>query len=159
MLKQARGLHGESLMLCARFARSIPAALAVALACVAHAQVDYRDADVHLKDIIGMRVQSASGEALGVIKDLVFDPRTGRIVYIAVEQPQQGATMSRYPVDVLVAGRPGEVVVDESLVSSSAGASARAGQLQTHGFSFANAERGRDDPVVDLLEGKLRVVP
>ena len=153
---------GESQMLYARFARSIqPVALAVALAlpCAAHAQVDYRDADLRLQDILGMRVRSVSGEALGMIKDLVFDRMTGRIVYIAVEQPHRGGMLSRYPVDALVAGGPREVVVDDSLVSSSAGASAVAGPLQTNGFSFASAERGRDDPVVDLLEGKLRVLP
>jgi sporulation protein YlmC with PRC-barrel domain len=149
-------------MLYARFARSIqPGALALALAlpCAAHAQVDYRDADLRLQDIIGMRVRSLSGEALGLIKDLVFDRMTGRIVYIAVEQPHPGGMLSRYPVDALVAGGAREVVVDESLVSSSTGASAVAGQLQTNGFSFANTERGRDDLVVDLLEGKLRVLP
>jgi sporulation protein YlmC with PRC-barrel domain len=149
-------------MLCARFARSIQAtALAVVLAlpCAARAQADYRDpGHLRLVEIIGMRVLSPSGEALGVIGDLIVDPRTRRIEYIAVEPPS-GRGMSRYPVAALVAGGPGEVVVDGSLLSSSAGASALAAPLQSSGFSFATAERGEGEPVVDLLEGKLRFLP
>jgi sporulation protein YlmC with PRC-barrel domain len=150
-------------MLCARFARSIQAtALAVALAlpCAAWAQADYRDpGHLRLVEIIGMRVLSPSGEALGVIGDLIVDSRTRRIEYIAVEPPYRRGIMSRYPVDALVAGGPGEVVVDVSLYSSSAGASVLAGALQPSGLSFATAERSEGELVVDLLEGKLRVLP
>jgi sporulation protein YlmC with PRC-barrel domain len=150
-------------MLYARFARFIrPATLALALAlpCAAQTQTDDRDVrHLRVQDIIGMRVQSASGEALGVINDLVFDLRTRRIVYIAVEQPHRRGILSRYPVDALVAGGPGEVVVDASLLSSSAGASTLAGPLQSSGLSFATAERGAGEPVVDLIKGALHFVP
>ncbi len=150
-------------MLCARFARSIQAtalAAALALPCAALAQADYRDpGHLRLIEIIGMRVLSPNGEALGVIGDLIVDPRTRRIEYIAVEPPYGRGIMSRYPVDALVAGGPGEVVVDVSLSSSSAGASALAGALQPSGLSFATAERGEGEPVVDLLDGKLRFLP
>lgn len=150
-------------MLCGRWARSIQAtafAVALALPCTARTQADYRDArHLRLDEIIGMRVSSASGDALGVIKDLIFDPRTRKIVSIAVEQPHRRGVLSRYPVDALVAGGPGEVVVDASVLSSSAGASALASPLQPRGFSLATAERGDGEPVVDLLEGKLGFLP
>src|SRR5687767_7156103 len=87
---QSQTLSGGS-MLCARFARSIQAtALAVVLAlpCAARAQADYRDrGHLRLVEIIGMRVLSPSGEALGVIEDLIVDPRTRRIEYITVQPP------------------------------------------------------------------------
>jgi sporulation protein YlmC with PRC-barrel domain len=150
-------------MLCARFARSIQAtaiAVALALPCTARAQADYRNpGHLRLVEIIGMRVLSPSGEALGIIGDLIIDARTRRIEYIAVEPPYGRGIMSRYPVDALVAGGPREVIVDVSLLSSSAGASALAGSLQPRGFSFATAERGQGEPVVDLLEGKLHFLP
>jgi sporulation protein YlmC with PRC-barrel domain len=150
-------------MLCARFARSIQAtALAVVLAlpCAARAQSDYSDpGHLRLVEIIGMRVLSPSGQALGVIEDLILDSRTRRIEYIAVAPPHRRGILTRYPVDALVAGGPGEVVVDASLLSSSAGASALAGALQPSGLSFATAQSGEGEPVVDLLEGKLRFLP
>ena len=153
-------------MLCARVARSIQVtafAVALAMPCLARPLADYRDpGHLRLDEIIGMRVQSASGEALGVIRDLIFDPRTRRIEYIAVEEvaePRRRGILSRYPVDILVAGGPGEVVVDPSLLSSSAGASALAGPLQPSALSFATAARREGEPVIDLLEGKLRFLP
>ena len=150
-------------MLCARVARSIQVtALAVALAipCLARPLADYRDAGhLRLDQIIGMRVQSASGAALGVIKDLIFDPRTRRIEYIAVGKPDRPGILSRYPVDILIAGGPGEVVIDPSLLSSSTGASAFAGPVQPSALSLATAARREGEPVIDLLEGKLRFLP
>ena len=149
-------------MPCARFARYIQAtALAVTLAlpCAARAQADYRDAGhLPLVEIIGMRVLSPGGEALGVIRDLIIDPDTRRIEYIAVEPPRGPGIMSRYPVDALLAGGPREVIVDMSLLSSSAGASALTAPLKP-GLSFATSERSKGQPIVDLLEGKLAILP
>jgi sporulation protein YlmC with PRC-barrel domain len=134
--------------------------VALALPFAARGQADYRDpGHLRLVEIIGMRVLAPSGEALGVIEDLIIDSRTRRIEYIAVEPPYGRGILNRYPVDALVAGGAREVVVDASLLSSSAGASALAGALHPRGFSFATAERGQGEPVVDLLEGKLRFLP
>ena len=130
------------------------ATLAVAaMYCPVPAQADYREpAYLRLEDILGMRVSSASGENLGVIRDLIVDPGTHRIEYIVVEGPRP----ARYPVDALVAGHPGEVVVDGSLSSSAAGGSAL---VSGSNLSFASAQRGKGAPVIHLPDGKLGFLP
>jgi sporulation protein YlmC with PRC-barrel domain len=130
----------------------------LAIPCAARAQADY-GGHLRLAEIIGMRVLSPNGEALGVIGDLIVDPRSRRIEYITVEPQYRGGSTSRYPVEALIAGGPSEVVVDLSLLSSSAGESALVGPVQPSGLSFATAERSKGEPIVDLLEGKLAILP
>ena len=138
------------------------AALVVAVTCwPALAQGEFREPTyLRLDEIIGMRVSTPGGETLGVIRDLIVDPRTRRVEYILVQGSPLGAEVTRYPVDVLVAGpRPGEVVVDGALSSSAAGASAMTGFLLPDALSFASAQRGEGAPVVHLPDGKLGFLP
>lgn len=147
---------------CAWSARLLPAvALAVTVLCwPALAQGDFREPSyLRLDEIIGMRVRSPGGDALGVIRDLIVDPRTRRVEFILVEDSQPGARLARYPVDLLVAGGPGEVVVDGSLYSSAGGASTLIASPPPDALAYASAQRGEGAPVVHLPEGKLGFLP
>lgn len=128
-------------------------AATLAAPLVAQPQADLREPrHLRLAEIIGIQVRSAGGEALGVIRDLLLDETSGKIAYIAVDGPRG---LRRYPVDDLVAGAPGEVVVE----SNASGGSSLAGSLQPEKLTAASGRSGDGEPVVDLLDGRLGFAP
>jgi sporulation protein YlmC with PRC-barrel domain len=139
------------------YALVLAASLAVPLA--AQPQADFREfRHLRLAEIIGMQVRSASGEALGVIRDLLLDEANGKIEYIAVERPDHSG-LSRYPVDALVAGEPGEVTVKDVETPSASAGGTRLSPYKAKTYISAASRRGDGEPVVDLLDGKLGFAP
>lgn len=145
-------------VLSGRFAGFLPiAALAAGLAVagLASAQPVDRDAGVlSLDRIIGVHVLDQDGRHLGVIRDLFIDDATRKVESIAVAPPGQPARLERYPVDLLVAGQPGEVIV-LTRSSASAGASAPLVPLKATGATLATSHGPASALVVNFADGTL----
>jgi sporulation protein YlmC with PRC-barrel domain len=148
-------------MLSGHVARNAAALVAgLALSCTALAQLAYdREPELWPLDrVIGTPVQSARGEVLGSIKDLIVDTSSGEIEYVVVAR-RAGERPAVYPVGALAAGDRGEVLVDGAPVAIDLEASGAAGAstlvpTQRRQFAFAAADLGRrEELVVNLVEG------
>lgn len=123
------------------------------------AQPDYRDLGyLQLDRIIGMRVVDENGAALGVIRDLVLDSATRKVESIAVAPTGTPGRLDRYPVEALIAGQPGEVVV-RAPASASAGASALMPGLRGRNTTFASIQGPASALAVNLADGTLGPAP
>ena len=103
-----------------RLACCLMLALAAGLAGSAAAQ----PLQMQLSEILGREVVTSEGERLA-IRDLIIDPRTRKVVYLALGPARdEGRDLTLYPVSALRSGAGAELRLDAPQGSASAGESA-----------------------------------
>ena len=135
-------------------------------------QIEIRRDDMRASQMTGMDVRNPQGEALGEVKDVVIDARTGEVAYIALAHGGflgMGEDLHAYPVKAFELGEDYWTGIDRRFGEdepASAGASTDAAERS---FVRASKLTGRDvqdrndndigeveDLVVNVTEGHTR---
>ena len=108
----------------------------------------YEPGTLSVEEVIGMEVEASDGKPTGKVRDVLFDPATGRVEGVIVDT--SGVI---YPVEALVSSeRAGRLIAQPVFEAASAGGSA----LQSTPQRAFSAARGL---VIDLREGRIRPRP